>query len=100
LNELDRKRSYVYAIENHAGIPPFSNVMLANIIYMTSFQIGEKKPPSVMTYVLHLLLKQRNWMFSIFTKKLITSKQQLTNQTNFLKIQHTKTTFYIKLDFY
>lgn len=47
MNELDRKKSYVYAIENYAGIPPVSNVKLAHIIYLVSLSIGDAKCPSV-----------------------------------------------------
>ena len=49
MNELDRKKSYVYAIENYAGITPASNTKLASIIDMVGVQIGDKQRPSVIS---------------------------------------------------
>lgn len=47
MNELYRKKSYVYAIENAFATAPISQVKLLDIIYMVSLQIGDKKQPSV-----------------------------------------------------
>ncbi|MBA6417546.1 hypothetical protein H4J50_16165 [Colwellia sp. 6M3] len=49
MNELNKRKPYLYAIENYAGIPPFSNVKLAHIIYMVGVQMGDKECPSVST---------------------------------------------------
>jgi hypothetical protein len=69
MNELNRRKSYLYAIENHAGTPPFSNVKLAHITYMVSLQIGDKKCPS--------LSRLKRWYKEYkFDKRLVTSQNQ------------------------
>jgi hypothetical protein len=69
MSERDRRKSYVYAIENYAGIPPFSNSKLAHTIYMVSLQIGDKKSPSVST--------ARRWYQQYqYDKRLVISQNQ------------------------
>jgi hypothetical protein len=49
MNELHRKKSYIYAIENAFTATPISEIKLLDIIYLVSLQIGDRKRPSVST---------------------------------------------------